>query len=82
MISYDDQVAKSPKEKAELFNFYFCSVFCSAKVSTNPNPSPPSLEFSAELSDIAVSEDEIAFYMSSVDPTKASGPDGIPGHIL
>ena len=82
VISYDNQVAKTPKEKAELFNSYFCSVFRSAKVSSNHDPSPPSLGLSAELSDIIVSENEVACYLSSLDPTKASGPDGIPGRIL
>ena len=82
VISYDNQVAKTPKEKAELFNSYFCSVFRLAKVSSNHDPSPPSLGLSAELSDITVSEDEVACYLSSLDPTKASGPDGIPCRIL
>ena len=82
VISYDNQVAKTPKEKEELFNSYFCFVFRSAKVSSNHDTSPPLLGLSAELSDITASEDEVACYLSSLDPTKASGPDCIPSRTL
>ena len=82
MISYDKQVAQTPKEKAELFNSYFCSVFRSAKVLTNHDQSPPSLELSVKICDIPVSEDEVTCYLSNLDPTNASSPDGIPGRIF
>ena len=66
VISYDNQFAQTPEEKAELFKSYFCSVFGSAKVSTNHDLSLPSLELSGEICDITVSEDEVACHLSNL----------------
>ena len=35
-----------------------------------------------QLSDITVSEEEVAHHLAHLDPTKATGPDGIPARVL
>jgi hypothetical protein len=83
-ITFNSRTAKSPKEKAELFNTYFCSVFRPAKTTMNPDDSTSFLISSSQLSDITVSEEEeeVAKHLYHLDPSKAAGPDGIPGRIL
>ena len=82
VITFNNRTAKSPKEKAELFNIYFCSVFRPAKTIINSEESTSSLITSSQLSDITISEEEVMHHLSHLDPSKASGPDGIPGRIL
>jgi hypothetical protein len=40
------------------------------------------LPTSALLSDISISEEEVAEHLSNLDPSKAPGPDKIPGQNL
>ena len=48
----------------------------------NPDDSTSFLISSSQLSDITVSEEEVAKHLYHLDPSKATGPDGIPGRIL
>ena len=83
VITFNNRVAKSPKEKAELFNDYFCSVFGPATQSESCSETSTSWQVTPnQLTEITVTEEEIATYLSNVDPFKATGPDGIPGRIL
>ena len=82
VITFNNRTAKSPKEKAELFNTYFCAVFRPAKTITNSEESTSSPITSSQLSDITISEEEVTHHLSHLDPSKATGPDGIPGRIL
>ena len=84
VISHNNQIAKTSREKAdsELFNSYFCSVFRRVKTTSIPEPSAPLLTPAAQLFDIVISEVDVAHHLSHLDPTKATGPDGIPGRIL
>ena len=82
VILHNDKTATTPKQKAELFNSYFCSVFRPLKAQpiTDDSPLlPPPVE---QLSDITVSEEEVAHHLAHLDPTKATGPDGIPARVL
>ena len=81
-ITFNNCTAKSPKEKEKLFNTYFCSVFRPAKTTMNPVDSTSFLISSSQLSDITVTEEEVAKHLYHLDPSKATGPDGIPGRIL
>ena len=81
-ISHNNQIAKTSREKAELFNSYFCSVFRPVKTTSNPKASTTLLPHAAQLSDIVISEVEVTHHLSHLDPTKATGPDAIPGRIL
>jgi hypothetical protein len=82
VITFNNRIAKSPKDKADLFNTYFCSVFRPAKTIINSEESTSSLITSSQLSDITISEEEVMHHLSHLDPSKAAGPDGIPGRIL
>ena len=59
VITFYNRKAKSPKEKAELFNTYFCSVFRPAQTTLNPDASTSLISSSSQLSNITVSEDEV-----------------------
>ena len=71
----------SSEEKADAFNTYFASVFTSDSNYSLPliSPSQSSSNF---LDSITVSEFEVQSLLSSLSPSKATGPDGIPAYIL
>jgi hypothetical protein len=71
----------SSEEKADAFNTYFASVFTSDSNSSLPliSPSQSSSNF---LDSITVSEFEVQSLLSSLSPSKATGPDGIPAYLL
>ena len=71
VITFKDVSAKSPKEKAELFN-YFCSVFRPTKSIIYSDASTSSMLTPTQLSNITVSE-EVLHHLLSLDPSKASG---------
>ena len=80
-ITFNNCTAKSPKEKAELFNTCFCSVFRAAQTAMSPDASISLITSSSQLSDITISE-EVATHLCNLDISKATGPDGIPNWIL
>ena len=82
VISYLGQQAKSPVEKAELFNSYFCSVFRPTRQPANLTSSTCTLSPEDQISEITLCVEEVANCLSNLDPTKASGPDEIPSRIL
>ena len=82
VILHNNETATTPKQKAELFNSYFCSVFRPLKALPITDDSPLLLSPVEQLSDITVSEEEVAHHLAHLDPTKATGPDGIPARVL
>ena len=76
----DKQLRSHAGEKADLFNRYFCSVF----TTSNTVPSMPSRPKTSvtEIYDIELSVEEVSNCLSSLDTSKATGPDGIPARIL
>ena len=81
-ICYDGEVATKPAQKAELLNKYFCSVFLSATLDVNIDPTNNSLGTEMEISQIQVSVDDVTKHLIGLDTSKACGPDSIPAHIL
>ena len=67
-------------EKAELLNNFFKSVF----TTENPGPLPDfeQYEYTSELSDFEITEEEVMKLLKDLNINKASGPDGIPPRIL
>ena len=51
IICHNNRIAKTSREKAELLNFYFCSVFRTARSISAPTDL---------LCDITISEEEVA----------------------
>ena len=76
----DGTKTKSDSEKAEVLNNFFKSVF-----TTEDSSSFPKLDdynFTEELKDIEIKEEEIQQMLEKLQPRKAPGPDGIPPGIL
>ena len=75
------KVTGFPAEKAELFNDYFCSVFTSSRQDNSLTlQSYPRMNI--QISEITLSFNEVRNCLSNLDPSKATGPDGIPARIL
>ena len=70
------------REKANLLNVFFHSVFNPSHIKPPHSISTPSQTSVDVLSEIKLSEDEVAAVLRNLDPNKAGGPDGIPGRIL
>lgn len=78
-ITYKGVTATAVSGKAELFHAYFSSVFTSPRSNTNKDAVNTSFQSKIELklSDITIASDEVANCLSSLDESKANGPDGI-----
>ena len=76
-ISFDSLSASSDTEKANLFNYFFYSVFTQSSLSM-PSPDQLPLPSATEtLSNISISEDDVYTTLFSLDTTKSMGVDGI-----
>ncbi|CAB4035733.1 Hypothetical predicted protein [Paramuricea clavata] len=78
-ITYNGFTAKTAKEKADLFNTYFSSVFHPSSTTCNQTPRTESKE---NISEITIDVDEVAQFLRALDTSKACGPDGIPARLL
>ena len=83
-ISYKGVTAKTAVHKAELFNAFFSSVFTSPQSNLDEVTAHNSLPIRTELnlSDIAISTDEVASFLHNLDTSNASGLDGLPSMLL
>ena len=83
-ISYKGKLAKTPSDKAELFNSYFSSVFQPSRPNQHQTStfSSSQLRTDTQLREIELSEHDVANCLKNLDPSKASGPDGIPARLL
>ena len=74
--------AKNLADKAELFNFYFTSVFVLLQSTFDIDTSLDSFDSNTQISDITLAPEEIAGCLYNLNISKTSGPDGIPARIL
>ena len=79
-VQYKSVYASSDFDKAELFNYYFYSVFTHSSFSLPPIEDIPSP--SCTLSSINVSASDVYKTLSTLDPSKAKGFDGIGPNVL
>ena len=70
--------AITDSEKASIFNQYFHSVFTSSSYVLPPMTFPTP---NATLNNIDITEEDVFDALYSLDPSKASGPDGISQKI-
>ena len=70
--------AITDSEKASIFNQYFHSVFTSSSYVLPPMTFPTP---NASLNNIDITEEDVFDALYSLDPSKASGPDGISQKI-
>ena len=68
------------RDKVNPLNSFFHSVFSPAQATTTTS----NLQLSSDtaLSNIQLTENEVFKALDSLDPSKACGPDGIPGKLL
>ena len=79
-VSLDSSLASSDLDRANLLNSYFHLVF-----TTNSSPLPPSEDLhlpSTTVNDITITECDVYKALTSLDPTKAMGTDGIGPKLL
>ncbi|CAB4010566.1 Hypothetical predicted protein [Paramuricea clavata] len=60
VVTYKDITAKTPAEKAELFNSYFSSVFVPSKSTTDTDNNLDSFDPDTQISDITLTTEEVA----------------------
>ena len=77
----DGELIQDPKQKAEMLKEQFDSVFSSPS-NGNVDPSPPSQIPLATLSDIEITEENIAAQIKELRSKAAAGPDDIPAVLL
>jgi hypothetical protein len=68
------------RDKANLLNSFFHSVFSPAQATTTTSNLP--LSSDTALSNIQLTENEVFKALDGLDPRKACGPNGIPGKLL
>lgn len=79
-VFFNNSYATSDTEKAELFNSFFHSVFTGSSFSL---PSMSSLQLPPScICTISLSASEVFDALSSLDPTKSSGCDGIGPKLI
>jgi hypothetical protein len=69
----------APKDKANILNSQYESVFTREDLSDVPTPSGTPFP---GMADISVSEEGVRKLLSKLNPHKASGPDEIPARVL
>ena len=80
-VSTPTRTASTPADIASMFNDYFTSVFSAAEDHPVPTPSEPTPSDHA-LCDVSFTTADILESLLTLDPNKATGPDGIPCRLL
>ena len=78
----DGNLAFDSKEKADILNRFFSSVFTHENVDNVPDLEPGSRSDHTFLSDVVITEEAVRKKLQQLNPSKAQGPDGIPPKVL
>ena len=83
-LKFMGSVLTAAADKAKAFNAYFCSIFTKENLSNLPHlRSLLQASWStASISDVVIDEDSVLEALGGIDPSKACGPDEIPGRLL
>ena len=76
----DGSIAKTDKEKADVLNNFFQSVYTNEP--EDDLPEPPIYDFRSELSDFDITEQEVNKLLKGLKVSKSGGLDGIPAIFL
>ena len=78
------RVISSGQEKAEAFGEYFRSMFTQEDTNNawKLKEELMSTRSEVKIEEVALTEDEVCEELHRIDPSKASGPDKIPGRLL
>ncbi|CAB4043417.1 Hypothetical predicted protein, partial [Paramuricea clavata] len=81
IVHLSGEKASTPSAKADMFNKFFASVFQKSDHGTEINHDVfhPRVD---ELHNLHVTVEDILSVLKAINPSKASGPDQIPGRIL
>ena len=79
VVCFGDQKASTPVAKANLFNRFFASVFQKPNLHTTTSTQTAT---DNELHLIQTSIEEVTKELKAINPSKAYGPDQIPGILL
>ena len=79
MVCFGDQNASTPVAKANLFNRFFAPVFQKPNLHTTTSTQTAT---DNEPHLIQTSIEEVTKKIKAVNPSKACGPDQIPGRLL
>ncbi len=76
-VHYNGRFRVNAQDKCKMFNSFFCAQFSEAsRYNIEIN------QLSNSIYDIDFSPTEVYKILRNVDPSKASGPDGIDGFVL
>jgi hypothetical protein len=67
------------KEKAQILNKQFSSVFTREQVNKMPKTH---IRVQQYIPNIKITQDGVAKLLRNINPSKASGPDNIPNRVL
>ena len=77
----DNEYIEDSKKKADAFDIFICNQAMVDDSNVNlPNITTP--ETSPFLSDIHITEEQVFGHLSTLDISKASGPDGVGARLL
>ena len=78
----DGNLKTSDKERADILNEFFTSVFLKEDMTNIPNMGEGSFSKGKIMSDIEITPESVEKKLNALKPNKAQGPDQIPPRVL